>query len=257
MASQSPAEQFLFYSCAIVSFLESRVDTYVENLAPFFECDPGTREWLETIWLPEEQEHGRLMRRYVERRWPDFLWSDGFTMFSTLYVPRCSTPNLRPSVALEALARCVTETEATMIYRCLASYADDPELAALLKRLSKDEVRHYREFRDIHKRYEPSEGNGFLTKAKTLLARSELVRDEDLSLAFRPLNENWKNGPPFAPWGYSDYLGTAARVMKTHFPFREAKRMLFNPIKTGGLINRITIDLLAIIVARQFLSYAK
>lgn len=256
MYAQSSTEPYLFYTCSIISFLESRVDTYVENLEPFFECDPATKFWLENVWLPEEQEHGNLMKLYVEERWPRFLWEQGFDEFSNLYIPQCSTEKLRHSVGLEALARCVTETEATMIYRCLSAYAIDPELKQLLKRMSTDEVRHYRKFRDLHKQYELVEKNGFLSKARTLLSRSELVRDEDIALAFQPLNNNWDKAQPFMPWNYEMFLKYTANVMSENFPFREAKKMLFHPISSGKLIEKILIELMAVIATRQFLKYA-
>jgi len=44
--------------------------------------------------------------------------------------------------------------------------------------------------------------------------------------------------------------------MKEHFQFKEAKRMLFHPMKTGSWVNKVIIDVLAILVARQFLRYA-
>lgn len=256
MDEQSTSKPFLFYSCAIISFLESRVDTYVENLEPFFEADQETRQWLKDVWLPEEQAHGQMMRAYVEKSWPSFQWHAGFEEFSSLYVPQCATEKLRDSVALEALARCVTETEATMIYRCLASHSADPELSTLLTRMSTDEVRHYRMFKDVHARYESKEKNSFLTKAKTLLARSELVRDEDLALAFKPLNHHWTGEVPFPPWTYADLMKKTAAVIKDHFPFQQATRMLLHPLKTGGRLNRIALDVLAMLAARQFLKYA-
>ena len=178
----------------------------------------------------------------------------GFDEFSKTYIPQCETERLRRSIGLEALARCVTETAASMIYRCLANYSADRELTTLLKRMSADEVRHYRQFKDIHLRYELTENNSFMRKARTLVARSELVRDEDLALAFKPLNSAWGSPPPFKPWSYDKYMSVNACIMKDHFPFEEAKRMLFRPIKTDSWPNKITIDVLAHLVARQFLS---
>lgn len=256
MEAQSPSDTYLFYSCSIISFLESRVDTYVENLEPFFGGSRDILEWLEKIWLPEEQEHGRLMKRYVEKSWPNFRWDRGFEEFSNLYIPQCATEKLRRSIGLEALARCVTETEATMIYRCLASYSSDPELTSILKRMSADEVRHYRKFRDLHIRFELIENNSFLSKARTVLYRSKLVRDEDLALAFKPLNDSWSGVPPFKPWSYEEYLRFTASIMRKHFPFSQGKRMLFHPLKTGGRLNKLAIEVLAILAARQFLTYA-
>jgi len=249
-------EPFLFYACTIISFLESRVDTYVDNLTPFFQCDPATKDWLKNVWLLEEQEHGRLMRIYVEDTWPAFDWSRGFKEFSDLYIPQCVTEKLRCSVGLEALARCVTETQATMIYRCIASYSNDPLLKELLKRMSTDEVRHFKQFKDLHQKYELEENNRFLRKAGILLNRSELVRDEDIALAFQPLNNYWVGSPPFKVWSYRIFLEHTAQIMRVHFPFEEAKRMLFHPLRTEKRLNKLLIEIMAKLVARQFLKYA-
>jgi len=56
-------------------------------------------------------------------------------------------------------------------------------------------------------------------------------------LAFAPLNGNWLTTPSLLPWSYEKYLGFAPGVMKEHFQLKEAKRMLFHPIKTGSWVN--------------------
>jgi hypothetical protein len=248
MTSLVHTDKFSFYTCAIISFLESRVSTYVDNLEPLFRCDAKTLTWLHETWLPEEAAHGRLMRSFVESTWP--------AEFSALYIPRCATEKLRPSVGLEALARCVTETQATMVYRCLASYTKDPDLKVLLKRMSADEARHFRKFKDLHLLHQSAERNSLLKRVRTLLARSELVRDEDLALAFAPLNGAWKCPPPFSPWSYAAFLEATAQVMKQHFPFKEAQRMLFTPLRTSSLVWRVGSAIIAKLVSRQFLRHA-
>lgn len=256
MTSLIHTDKFSFYTCAIISFLESRVSTYVDNLEPIFRCDANTLKWLQETWLPEEAAHGRLMRSFVESTWPDFDWEFGFAEFSALYLPRCATEKLRPSVGLEALARCVTEAQATMIYRCLASYTKDPDLKALLKRMSADEARHFRKFKDLHLFHQSAERNSLLARVRTLLARSQLVRDEDLALAFAPLNGAWKCPPPFSSWSYAAFLEATAQVMKQHFPFKEAQRMLLNPLRTSSLVWRVGSAIIAKLVTRQFLRHA-
>ncbi len=256
MTSSARSDKFLFYTCAIISFLESRVSTYVDNLEPFFRCDANTLKWLHEVWLPEEATHGRLMRSFVERTWQDFDWDRGFAEFSTLYIPQCATEKLRPSIGLEALARCVTETQAAMMYRCLASYTTDTDLKALLKRMSADEARHFRRFKDLHLLHQTTERNSLLTRVRTVMARSELVRDEDLALAFTPLNGAWRCPPPFSPWSYAALLEATAQVMRQHFPFTEARRMLFIPLRTTSLLWRMGSPIAAKAVSRQFLRYA-
>ena len=42
--------------------------------------------------------------------------------------------------------------------------------------------------------------------------------------------------------------------MKEHFPFEEAKRMMFSPLRTGSLLWRMVAVVLAMLVTRHFLS---
>ncbi len=253
---QSPhLNPFIFYATASASFLESRVDTYVENLEAIFAGEQGILAWLRDIWLPEESEHGRLLKNYVEGTWPRFDWNRGFTLFSTRYIPRCDHSRLRPSPGLEALARCATETGASMIYRCIGAYAIDPELKALMRRISTDEVRHFRHFRDIHQHYDRTERRSFLCKARIMLARALLVRSEDLALSFEPLNGSWNGAAPFVPWSYADFLAQTARVMRVHFPHEQAARMLTSPLRTGSITSKYAASILATLVNRQFLHF--
>jgi hypothetical protein len=247
---------FVFYSLASISFLESTVSTYVENLVPFFADDEATLRWLRDVWLPEESAHGRVTREYVERSWPEFDWPRGYARFCEAYVPRCEHELLRPSPALEALARCVTETETAMVYRCLAEYARDSELATLLRKMSSDEVRHYGYFRRLFERYDAAERNSTWRKARTLVARSQLVRDEDVRLAFLPLNSYWRGPRPFEPLDYDEYLELGAQVMARHFPFAEAERMLFRPLRSGRWFERRLVAVLSRVVRSQYRSAA-
>jgi hypothetical protein len=252
MATSVRSDSFTFYALTAISFLESTVGNYVENMAPYFKNNPAICRWLETVWLPEEAEHGHLAREYVEAIWPEFDLERGYNAFFQQYWPRCDHNLLRPSPALEALARCVTEAEATMIYRCIASYASDPEIKALMKKLSSDEVRHYTYFRDVFDTYDATENNSFLRKARTIIARSQLVRDEDIALAFLPLNDAWRGTIPFVPLSYPQFLAKAGMVARHHFPFEAAKRMLFRPLATGSKVEDLAFNLMAWLVRRQY-----
>jgi hypothetical protein len=256
MTTSARTDAFSFYACTMGSFLESTVAVYVENLQPFFGNDEEDDRWLRDVWLLEEAEHGRLTQEYVLAIWPEFDWGRAYGAFLTRYRPRCAFRRLRASPALEALARCVTEAEATMMYRCVARYTSDPTLRLLCQRMSTDEIRHYRYFRDLHHRYEAVERNSIVTRVRVLMNRSQLVLDEDLCLAFESLNAAWRGPPPFVRSSYRTFLGQAAHVMKVHFPFEEAKRMLFRPLRSGRLFETLAVSLLAAAVGRQFFRHA-
>lgn len=245
-----------FYVCTTASFLESPVATYVDNLEPMFADDPLTCKWLRQTWLPEETEHGQILGAYVQRTWPEFDWQHAFASFSARYLPQCTYALLRPTPGLEALARCVTETAATMTYRCMSVYTKDPELRALMRRLSSDEVRHYRYFRRLHLVCNDREEIGFLQRARTVLGRSELVRDEDLFMAYEPINTAWRSRPPFQLWSYEEFRRASAAIVRAHLPMREAKRMMLSPLKSESLLARLALLALGALVTRYYLADA-
>lgn len=253
MNTATRTDRFTFYVMTIMSFLESTAPTFVDNLKIIFKDDQKLLNWLSEVWLPEEFEHGELGKEFVAKTWPEFDWDSAYQEFIKLYEPMCSYEVLRSSKALEALCRCVTETEATMFYRCIENYSSDNELKALMKKLYTDETRHYKEFREIFNNYDRIEKNSFFTKAKTILSRTELTRDEDIKLAFHPLNKHWNSPPPFEPYNYKCFLNNAKTVIIKHFPIDPAKRMLFRPIKTKSLTNKLSLKLLEILVKSHYL----
>ena len=249
-------DAFTFYSMTVISYLESAVPNYVENLDVIYSDNPELLDWLDNIWLHEESEHGSLARDYVEATWPEYDWLAGYDLFIEEYGPRCAHEELRPSPGLEALARCVTETQATMSYRCLMNYTDDPTLRKLMKKMSTDEVRHYREFRKIFDQYNVHEKNSFLSKARTIIGRSELVKEEDLLMAFKPTIHCWRSEPPFKQIDYSEYMKALGLITLRHMPIAEAQKMLFKPMRTKGRLNNIFVNLIAGIIKRKFLAVA-
>lgn len=250
-------DAFTFYALGLLSFLESTVDVYIENLLPFFRADLEVARWLETTWRVDEARHGLLTRAYVERVWPDFDWPTAYSQFLRTYTPRCEHECLRPTPALEALARCVTETHSAMIYRCLSLYTQCSELKHLMERLSIDEVRHYAYFRSLFNKYERVERVTLWQKSRVIVTRSALVRDEDLALAFEPLNYHWSKDAPFQPMRYPEFLGIASAVMLQHFPFDSAKRMLFRPLRCGSKLENVLAEILSVVVRRQYLRRSK
>src|ERR1700735_505246 len=62
--------EMTFYLVAAASFIEATTDLYTRNLIDYFADDDEITEWLAVHWLPEELQHGRALRRYVELAWP-------------------------------------------------------------------------------------------------------------------------------------------------------------------------------------------
>jgi hypothetical protein len=229
-------DALLFYSLAISSFIESTTPEFVVNLKQIFTDDVRLTDWLEHTWRREEVGHGRLMREQLERLWPEFDLPAAYADFNRRYVPRCEVSLLRPTPALEALARCVTEAQAAAAYRALASYTRDPGLERMLLGMAADEARHYSSFRRAFERHNLREQHGPLKRLQVILARSLLVQGEDLPLAFSSLNGHWKNPQPFPRKDYTGYLQLVAGLMHGHFPLRAATRMLMKPVAQGTWI---------------------
>jgi hypothetical protein len=139
-----------------------------------------------------------------------------------------------------------------MMYRCIWAYTTDPELKLLMKKLSSDEARHYSYFRRIFERHEATEKNSFVRKLRTISERSELVRDEDIAVAFRPLNEGWRGEIPFVPFTYAEFLATAEIVMKHYFPFEATTRMLFRPLREHSATGAVALNFSGWMLRKQF-----
>lgn len=245
-------DPFLFYSITISSLLESTAGTFADNLEPIYGNDPKLSQWLTDVWLPEELQHGELTKSYVTTTWPGFDWDSAYQKFFSNYQPKCHWENLRCTPALEALARCVTEAETTMFYRCVESYSYSSQLKELMSRMSKDETRHYGVFRRVFDSYDRVENNGFIKKAQLLVQRSQLIRDEDLAMAFEHLNSSWKSPKPFQELSYQEFLVRAGEVMSVHFPFEHAKRMLLKPLRTEGRLNNLAVEVVSMMIRRLY-----
>lgn len=226
-------QRFLFYTLVSSSFIESAIETYVENLSLLFAGDAEVKDWLRDEWLAEEAQHGEITRELVRRIWPEYDWDAAYQEFWRR-IPHQTTAHLQSSCALEALSRCATETYTAMMYRCMASYAGDAALRRTLESMSSDEVRHFGAFRRIFHRYDAAEQHGAWTKLRTVLGRTEKLRGNDLGDLFDIMNAFWTGAPPFALQTFAQFRTSARPVVLRHFPIEETQRMLFAPLGLRG-----------------------
>src|SRR6201996_8452156 len=134
-----------FYLVASASLMESATDLYTENLIEFLAGDDEVTSWLEHYWLPEELQHGRALRRYVETAWPEFEWEPAYLRFVEEFRPFCDT-SLETKRSLEMASRCVVEMGTASYYTTLSRASPEPVLSLLARRIAEDEVRHYKHF---------------------------------------------------------------------------------------------------------------
>jgi hypothetical protein len=246
----------LFYSVAGSSFLESTVGFITQNLITFYQDDEEVRSWLRMIWDPEEMNHGRAMKYYVQSVWPDYDWEAAYASFYEEYSRFCQLELLRPTKALEMLARCVTETEAAMYYRAASAYCPEPILKDLLMKMYRDEVKHFKHFLQYFKRFNATERNGLWRLSKTMLNRNTIVAEEDIDITFRHIHVGWKRTPPFESLSAGTLGKAMTAISKEHFPYDAARRMLFKPLETESRWRNLIVKGLEFHVTRRIPGFA-
>ena len=239
-------DRIVFYAAAVSSFLETSVPLYTRELRVMFAADAPMVEWLDRTWEPEESGHGRLMREYLARTWPEYRWEDAYSAFLDEYRGYCGPGLLRASPARELLSRCVTECQAAMLYRTLASYASDPVAKATFASMYSDEVRHYREFLRGFKRYREREALDAVSIARGLVRRRSKAQVEDAGTALRYVNYGWSRDLPFAPLGEEGVLASARASMRRHFPLESARRMMVKPLEVASPAGRMLARLVGL-----------
>ena len=177
-------EDLLLLLCA-ASFIESGSDIYTSNLSVFFNGDPEVSDWLNTEWEPEELQHGRALKTYIEYVWPEFDWDVAFAGFMEEYSKTCSFEEFEKTRALEMVARCVVETGTATLYRAIGECSDEPVLKEITDNIRTDEVRHYKHFFRYFKKYNQIEGHGRLAVLGALWRRVAEIKSEDSEIALR------------------------------------------------------------------------
>jgi hypothetical protein len=169
----------LFHLATCASFIESGADLYTSNLVDYFRDDAEVFDWLRTQWEPEELQHGRALKSYVQHAWPDFDWDTAYRSFLDEYATYCKVELLAPTRALEMAARCVVETGTATYYTALARSTTEPVLRDLASRIAADEVSHYKHFYHFFRRYQEAERRGRARVLLTLGRRTLQLRSED------------------------------------------------------------------------------
>src|SRR5271166_1487852 len=111
------ANEAWFYMLASASLMESATNLYTANLIEYFDGDDEITRWLNNHWLPEEMQHGRALRHYVETAWPDFPWDKVREGFVEEFRPFCDEA-LEQQRGLEMASRCIVETGTAAFYSC-------------------------------------------------------------------------------------------------------------------------------------------
>ena len=238
------SEDIWLYVLAAASFVESLSDLYTHNLLGFMGDDPDASQWLRERWEPEELQHGRALRRYVETVWPVFDWQKAFDGFCADYGPYCKPELLEPTRALEMVARCVVETGTSGLYGLLQQISPEPVLTTLVEHIRNDEVGHYKYFYHFFLRYREIECPSRWQVARVLRQRLRAIGQEDAYPALKNAFVVHNPGQPFTPQDFKRLQHTAAHRVRADYPYKMSVKMLLKPLRLPALLNRLALPLL-------------
>lgn len=239
----------LYYLVASASLMESATDLYTANLIEYFADDEEVTGWLEHHWLPEELQHGRALRRYVETAWPDFPWQRVREAFVAEFRPFCDAA-LEASRGREMASRCVVETGTATYYTTLSRASPDPVLAQLTRRIVADEVRHYKHFYRYFRRYRAAERLGRAATVPALWRRLKMTGGEDSFIVLKHVHAARYPGAPFDAAVYRRLRRLCGDFVRAHFPHEMGIRMLVKPLGLGPRVQRLSVPVLAAISRR-------
>lgn len=244
----------LFYLLVSASFIESGSDTYTRNLVEHFDAYPEIADWLQSQWEPEELQHGRALKTYVQTVWPEFDWDAAYAAFFAEYSQLCTVEELEDDRALELVARCVVETGTSTYYQTLRDLSTEPVLIDLAERIRVDEVRHYKHFYHYFRQ---------------LSAEREVSRARILGALRRRLNELRTSDSDIAlrhVWAFRQASGLADDVafdqvsqrlyrrVGMRMPMEQAVKMLLKPLALPNRMERVIERPLARIARRVMAS---
>lgn len=233
------ADEALVLLLAAASFVESAAHVYAANLVRHFEAHPGVARWLVEQWEPEELQHGRALRAYVELVWPDYRWERAYEAFFAEYRALCGPQALEPRPALELAARCVVETGTATLYRAIARQAREPVLRALAEHISRDEVGHYRHFYRYFREQQAAERNSRLRVLRVLLDRVLEERVEDAECGLRHAFAERRRGHEPDHKGLAEASARIRKLVRSAYPYEMAARMLLRPLALPAAVRAV------------------
>lgn len=240
----------LFYLIAAASFVEATTDLYTQNLLDYFAEDDEITEWLRVHWLPEELQHGRALRHYVQLAWPDFDWGGVYQRFLPEFAAQCADDGVEPTRAREMASRCCVEMGTASYYRTLSRMTDDPVLSALTRHISDDEVNHYKHFYRYLKKYQAREGERRVGIARALWNRLRMIDGADSRIATSHIYRARHPGRPFDERLYRELRRRSRAMVQRHFPHRMCVQMLLKPLGLGRRAHGIALPVFEAVARR-------
>ncbi len=230
---------------AAASFIEIASDVYAGNLAEFFMDEPDIAAWLSEHWEVEEVQHGRALRAYVEKVWPEFEWQAAYDRFFVEYSKLCGVDGYESTRGLEMAARCVVETGTSTAYRAIRDFADEPVLVRLAEHIRSDEVRHYKYFLKFFDRYDARENNGRFRVLRSLKNRLVESRHSDFEIGLFHAFQSVYPGERRDGKHFAAMQSRIARKVRAHYPAGQAIRMLLKPLRLPAAVSSLIQPILS------------
>ncbi len=229
----------LFYMVSTASFIETTSDLYTRNLVQHFAANPEVSQWLQYSWEPEELNHGRALREYTERAWPDFDWETQYAKFFTDYSALCKPEMLLPLRSLELVSRCVVEMGTASYYTALHHASAEPVLAQLTRNIYEDEVRHYKYFYKYFRQYRDIENTSRTQVLGALWHRLKVFEDEDTYLSLKHVYSTRHPDQVYDKAVYKELIGRIRKLVGRHVPHEMSINMLLKPLDMAPLARRM------------------
>jgi len=177
------------------ALVEANSGDYVTYLKNVFRNDPDLHPAIEQ-WGREEEQHGAVLARWAEMADPDFDFEESLAHFRDGFrLPLDATQSVRGSRAGELIARCVVEVGTSSFYSAIRDATDEPALKEICAHIARDEVHHYRLFRDSLEKFRNADGKLPLPlKLKVAFGRIAEAEDDELAYAFYSANRAGKPG---------------------------------------------------------------
>jgi len=240
----------LFFLITGASFVEATTDLYTQNLIDYFSVDDEITQWLAAHWLPEELQHGRALRRYVQLAWPDFDWDGVYEGFLPEFAAQCADDGVEPTRSREMASRCIVEMGTASFYRTLSRMSGEPVLGILARHISDDEVRHYKHFYRYLKKYQRQEGQRRGGIARAVLNRLKMIDGEDSRIAMRHIYRARSGGRTLDDRVLKRMRHGWRALIQPHFPHRMCVQMLLKPVSLGPLAHRVATPVLEAVARR-------
>ncbi|MHB8181233.1 ferritin-like domain-containing protein [Acidithiobacillus sp.] len=227
----------LFLLVCSASFIESGSSIYTRNLVDYFADDAEISEWLIDHWEPEELQHGRALKAYVQHVWPEFNWDCAYADLVAEYAKLCTADALEPTRGQEMVARCIVEMGTTTYYQALNAVCDEPVLRDLTWRIRTDEVQHYKHFYHYFLQYQQQENLHRLQVIAVLWHRVAELRQSDADIALRHAVA-WRFRDSKQPPTFDAMSKQVYALIRPEYPMQLAVRMALKPLQLNASLQR-------------------